>query len=112
MVSVKEVKCPKCGKMFIPAGQHAHVDYRGFYCKPTCWLHRSDDITDERKVRKNTYAVQQYTREGELVATYESAAIAGDAMSCVASTIAEACRSGRPYHGFLWKYAKDVKKEL
>ena len=107
-----EKKCVKCGKMFIPASQHALVDSRGAYCKPTCWIHRDDDRTDGRKVGRCTYAVKQYTREGELVATYDSAAMAGDAMGCVPSTIAEACRSGRPYHGFLWKYAKDVEKEL
>lgn len=37
-----EVKCKKCGKLFIPAPFHVFKDYRGMYCSWTCFNHRKD----------------------------------------------------------------------
>ena len=39
-----ESKCAHCGKMFIPSTQHALIDGKKIYCKPTCFLHRKDGI--------------------------------------------------------------------
>lgn len=109
MLMFAERTCAKCGKVFIPAPQHALVDNKGAYCSCACFLHRKDGR--DGRGRKG-YRVMQFTKDGEHVKTYDSARIAGELFGVSANDICEYCRSGRPYHGFIWKYAKDAEKEL
>lgn len=104
-----ESKCPKCGKTFIAAPQHALVDNKGKYCSCTCFIHRNDTVSDAR--RKAQYKVLQYTKDGAYIKTYDSARTAAELFGCSSNLIANCCRKGTPYRGFLWKYAKDVEKE-
>ncbi|MBR5817283.1 MAG: hypothetical protein IKY62_01425 [Clostridia bacterium] len=41
-----EKKCKRCGKSFIAAPEHIYRQGSKFYCSWTCYLHRSDPITD------------------------------------------------------------------
>jgi uncharacterized OB-fold protein len=39
---IVEMKCPKCGKIFVPAPYHAYKDGGKLYCSWTCYNHRND----------------------------------------------------------------------
>ena len=39
---IKEKKCKKCGKKFIPAIYHIFREGTKFYCSWTCYNHRHD----------------------------------------------------------------------
>lgn len=98
-----ETKCPKCGKMFIPAPQHAHVDNKGFYCKPTCWLHRNDGVRDKRRYNGKKRVIQ-LGLDGEAITIFESAHDAAEAVGGIYQSVAKACREGVKCYGYLWKY--------
>lgn len=42
-----EKKCPKCGKIFIPAPMHIYHEYSKYYCSWTCYLHRKDKVAKD-----------------------------------------------------------------
>lgn len=46
--TLKERKCGKCGKVFIPTYRYAYVDIgrRRWYCSWTCFNHRKDKEGD------------------------------------------------------------------
>jgi hypothetical protein len=92
--------------LFIPAPEHALKDNRGVYCKPTCFLHRDDKKTEGkgRTARK----VEQYTREGEYIKTYDSAKQAAIETGYFYPALAKAVRHNEVYHGYLWRY---IEKE-
>ena len=98
-----ETKCPHCGKMHIPAPQHAHVDSRGAYCKPTCWLHRNDNVRDKRRYTGKKRVIQR-TLDGVIVKVFESAIDAAGLFNCPPNSIAKACREGVKCHGYYWSY--------
>lgn len=93
-----EHKCRKCGKLFIPAPQHVYKDNRGFYCTWTCYNHK-----DDGRVKKWRY-IELYSESGELLRRFTSAADAAEKTGYEVENIRDACRTGTPYHGFLWKY--------
>lgn len=41
-VQVVEVKCPRCGKILVPAPYHVYRDHKGYYCSWSCYNHRLD----------------------------------------------------------------------
>ena len=94
---LEEKKCPLCGKKFVPAPQHALRDARGFYCKPTCFLHR-----DELHVRKRK-KVRMYKGE-EFVKEFNSATAAAHHFNTNPKCIGTACRQGTTYRGYTFKY--------
>jgi hypothetical protein len=52
--------------------------------------------------------VQQYTREGELLASYASMILAASAVNIPASSISVCCRGKKPTAGgFIWRYAEE-----
>ena len=95
-----ESKCPKCGKNFIHAPQHVFKDDKGFYCSWTCFFHRNDG----KKKNLTHKMVEVYDEDGELLRRFKSANDASDLLGFPVQGIADACRLGRKYQGFLWKY--------
>ena len=103
-----EKQCRKCGKTFIPAPQHALKDSNGLYCSCTCFLHRNDGAKKPKpKVRK---MVAQYTKGGEFIQTFKSAAKAAESLKGNPSGLSRACRNHTSYHGYIWKYIERTKE--
>lgn len=99
-----EAICPKCGKRFVPAPQHAHVDHRGAYCKPTCWLHRDDGVEDKRKTKGQK--VVQYNLDGTVVATFDTLNEVALVLNCSPQRVSLACRNKTEFRGYKWRYAE------
>ena len=98
-----ETRCPHCGRMHIPAPQHAMVDSRGAYCKPTCWLHRNDNVRDKRRYNGKKRVIQR-TLDGVIVKVFESAHDAAEAVGGIYQSVAKACREGVKCYGYYWSY--------
>lgn len=96
---MKEVICRKCGKIFCPAPQHIYKDNKGMYCSWTCYNHR-DEKTNQRKYKY----VECYDKDGSLLRRFKSSTAAAQFTGFEIKKIADACRKGTEYHGFLWKY--------
>lgn len=97
-----EKKCKRCGKLFIPTKPvYAWKDC----CSYTCWLHQ-----DERKPYP-TKPVEQYSKSGVLMATFESANDAALFVGLKKPQSVRNCCTGKSKYaaGFIWKY-KEVKK--
>ena len=99
---LNEAKCRTCGRLFIPAPQNVLKDNRGVYCKPTCYLHRNDKKTEGKG--RAARMVEQYTKDGELIKTFESAKRAAIDLGLFYPALARAIRQNDVYHGFRWKY--------
>lgn len=97
-----EVHCKKCGKIFFPTPLHVYKNQMGIYCSWTCFNHSRV----ESKVHYRH--VEQYTREGEYVTTFLSAAVAADFMGCPTNGIRTACKKNKIYKGYLWRYEDEV----
>lgn len=93
---IPEKICRYCGKKFPPAPQHSLKDTYGYYCKPTCFLHR-----DELKKRKARRVIAMC---GDRVETFKSATDAANQFGTSQKIIRNACRNGEKYRGKLWKY--------
>ena len=102
-----EVRCPVCGRNFIPAPQHVFVDNRGAYCKPTCWLYRNDNVKKEYKGLRRERKVLKFDKSGRLVGAYDSLVEAARSVNCSAPSIGYACRQGRESRGYVWRYAEE-----
>ena len=85
-----------CGKMFVPASQHAMKDERGKYCKPTCFLHRHE-------LAKSKCRSVIALRDG-IATVYRSAVTAANELGMETKMIRDACRTGKPYRGYEWQY--------
>lgn len=97
-----ETKCVRCGKNFIAAPLHIYKDDKGLYCSWTCYNHRRDVAKQPRKKFK---PVEQYSSDGKkLIRIYASAIDAVEYTGFTLNCIREACRSGKPYNGYMWKY--------
>lgn len=46
---IKEAKCAKCGKVFIPAIYHRFKEGNKYYCTWTCYNHRYDEETTPKE---------------------------------------------------------------
>ena len=93
--------CAKCKKEFFPTRMHVYKDGRYKYCCWTCYKHRKDG-----KKRRTAKAVEWRTLDGFLLNTYPSAAEAAASIEGTfsAQSIRDACRTNRPYKGYLWNY--------
>lgn len=96
-----EVKCRKCGKVFIPAPQHVFRDTYGLYCSWTCYNHKDDRKKGGRKNKR----VEMWSLEGgEVLKVFKNAEDAARETEYSAPEIREACRTGVTYRGFVWMY--------
>jgi hypothetical protein len=98
-----EQKCATCGKAFIPAPQHALRDERGFYCKPTCFLHRAKAKKPCGRGR-TAHKVAQYTKDGKIVKVYESAKQIEVELGFDAKNLRAHIYQKRPYRGYVWEF--------
>lgn len=99
-----ELRCPMCGKRFIPAPQHIYKENRKIYCSWTCFNHRND----HKKTAKKVKIIEQYSKDGELLRTFQSAEEAAIHMNCVEEGIRSSCRKHKFYKGYLWRYKNDL----
>lgn len=100
-----EANCPRCGKNFITAPYHIYHDDKGFYCSWTCYNHRDEVVFKRGKKPK---AVEQYTKEGEKIATFKDALEAATSLSGIPNGIRCACNNHTSYKGYLWRYKNDL----
>ena len=99
-----EVRCPKCGKIFVPAPQHIFRDRYGFYCSWTCYNHRKEG----RQKRSRSHGVDQCNRKGELITVFKDAKAAADAIFGSEKIIRRACAESILYRGYIWRYHYDM----
>lgn len=111
----KSVICEKCGKSFIPTYEWVYKDNEKYYCSWTCYNHRNDfkkDQPNKNAANIHTKRVEQYTLDGQLIAVFDSAQSAAEAVGCgktdqirnVCNGRADTCK------GFVWKYANECNK--
>lgn len=101
-----EVKCPKCGKNFIPAPMHVYRTETRIFCSWTCYLHRND-----KKNRGYHYKiVEQLTLDGELVREIKGTAEAAAIIDGSQNGIQQACREQKIYKGYLWRYKNEMSQ--
>ena len=102
---MKELKCPLCGKNFIPAPQHIYRYEGEVFCSWTCYNHRSDRKPGKiRKVKK----VELYSENGYLLKVFTSATAAAEKTGFDLKKIQNACREQSTYMGYLWRYKNDL----
>ena len=93
-------KCKCARELYLRFGSVSQKMYAKGWIKDCTWF-----VTPgppESHMRK----VDQYTKDGKLIAEYRSAAIASRATGCNAGKITAVCRGRRPWTGgFIWKYA-------
>lgn len=111
----KTVKCPKCGKLFESTPLWVYKDEKGIYCTWTCYNHRNDrkkDHPNNSAAKIHTKRVEQYTLDGQLIAVFDSAQSAAEAVGCSKTDqIRNVCRGrAETCRGFVWKYADECKK--
>ncbi len=102
--NITERTCPMCGRNFIPAPLHVYMERytRVAYCSYHCYNHRNDN----KKAKTKT--VEKCDCSGEVIETYESARIAAERNNMDAQFVRDACRSGKFYKGYLWRYKNDL----
>lgn len=96
---MEEKICNKCKKVFIPAPEHIYKDGDNIYCSWTCYNHRKDGVATH-----GPRMVEVYDKDGDLTRRFASVRKAADFTGFNEQTIREACRTGRLYQGFIWKY--------
>lgn len=97
MFQIRECECPKCGKIFCPAPLHVFVDGEKVYCSWHCFNHRRDG---KRKARR----ILMFSKDGTFLKIFDNSRKAAVFMDSTTRYIQEACRTGKPYKGYLWKY--------
>ena len=101
---MKDVACAKCGKMFIPAIEHAYKDSRGVYCTWHCFNHRNDGKKDSQEK-----PVIQYSKSGEFIKEYKNPAEAARSVGCDVYLLTRCCRrETKSTGGYMWRYKADV----
>lgn len=105
-ISLGESICKKCGKIFYRAAKHVYKDTKGFYCSWTCFNHRND----KKKKYENFKHIELCSLDGTVIQTFRSASYAECYVPhATAVSIRKACESGKPYRGYIWRYADEKK---
>lgn len=61
-----------------------------------------------RSIQTKSIPIQQFTLDGQWLATYQSATIASQLLGISKTSITDCCRGKEPYaHGYAWKYQGD-----
>lgn len=98
-----EKKCPKCGKMFIPAPMHSLRDVNGFYCSCTCFLHREIPKVNLRGNRKTVAMCDRYGNE---IKIFPSDTKAAAYVGIEPNSLRLAIKENRMSMGYFFKYAE------
>ena len=96
--------CKTCGKEFFPTPLHVYKDTRGVYCCWTCFNHRTS-----KKKGIYAYKIECYDLDGNFLDIYDSADAVAELLGFDKWHVQAACRSGKEYRGYLWKYEKKLK---
>ena len=105
---MKVVQCAKCGKSFIPAYQHAYKEGKDMYCSWTCYNHRNDG-KPPKEWNYRRKMIEVYDKQGDLLRRFKCAKDAAEFTGFSIKCIREACKDGKEYNGFLWKYKHETK---
>ena len=111
-VFLHAMHCPICKREFFPTSLWVYRDARRTpYCSWKCLQvkHKADE--EKRKAAKKAKQanrvykkIQQVDKDGTVVAVFESAMVAADAVEGLYNCIYGAARSGEKYKGFYWRY--------
>lgn len=97
-------------------GKVKSEDYRAKIRSSMKEYYETHSASDETKVRISksiSIPVQQFSINGELVNTYESANIAGDSVGVDSSCIIKVCKGKRKSAGgYIWKYANQQESPI
>ena len=110
MFTLKESHCPICGKEFYPTPMWAYKDSRHIYCSWKCLQVQFRKDEEKRLAAKAKQAnraykkIQQVDADGTVVAVFESAFVAADAVEGTYGGVYDACRRGKKYKKFYWRY--------
>ena len=112
--------CPICKREFFPTSIWAYRDSRRIpYCSWKCLQvkHKADE--EKRKAAKKAKQtnrvykkIQQVDKDGVVVATFNSAMVAADAVEGLYNCIYGAAREGTKYKGFYWRYQDENNKPV
>ena len=102
-MSLPEVRCPKCGKKFVPAPQHVYKENKKTYCTWTCFNHRAEGTN-----RPRSRAVLMYDKKGNFIARFDGATEAGLKINGNPNAIRDACNHGTRHKGYFWRYENDL----
>ena len=102
--------CRKCNKEIYITPEWAYKDGWGVYCSWKCFNHRFDGLN---KVEKNKYKYKRVEQVDpvtqEVVKVHDNAYDAiVEVDGCTQQAIYDACRLGKKYKGYLWRYVKEV----
>ena len=100
---MEELKCPGCGKGFIPAPYHVYRTSTKIYCSWTCYNHRNDKKRDKKYHYK---IVEQLTLEGKVINEIKGTAEAAALIDGTQNGIMRAVSEQKAYKGYLWRYKK------
>lgn len=110
MFELKESYCPTCGKEFYPTPEWAYKSHGKLYCSWKCLQvkHKEEEAkrraVKAKQLNRSYKKIQQVTANGTVVAVYESALVAADAVDGVYSSIYDAARTGKKYKRYYWRY--------
>ena len=110
MLDLIESYCPICGKEFYPTPMWVYKDSRHIYCSWKCLQvqFREDEAKRQavkaKQIKRVYKKIQQLDADGTVIAVFESAFVAADAIDGLYSGIYQACRTGRTYKKFHWRY--------
>lgn len=107
--SKEKMSQSRFGEKNIWYGKVKSEDYRAKICQSMrdyYNTHRVSTETKERIAKSISIPVQQFSKSGELISTYDSATIAGNLVGVDSSCIIKVCKGKRKSAGgYIWKYA-------
>lgn len=99
--------CRKCRKEIYITPEWVYKDAWGVYCSWKCFNHRFDGLKKNNQKNYRYKPVEQYSLDGELIATFANSYDAAAAVDGWDAPIRDAVRLGKKYKGYLWKYAEE-----
>ena len=102
--------CPTCNKEFYPTPMWAYKYSQKIYCSWKCLQVKFKEDEAKRlavkakQVNRVYKKIQQVDADGTVVAVFESAFVAADAIDGMYGSVYSACRNGKKYKKFYWRY--------
>ena len=107
--------CPVCGKEFFPKYGWVYKREGIKYCSWKCLRRatkdeKKPDLNDEDafkiKSGRTSRRIQQLDADRNFIDSFKSAKEASNAINGVVENIRQACRSGKLYKGYYWRYGE------
>lgn len=105
-------KCPVCGKEFFPKYGWAYRREGTKYCSWKCLRRATKDgkKTEKHEEPKTSNRpkkkIVQLNKNGVALRTFKSAGEVSDNLGYNEEGVRQACRSGKLYKGFYWRYGE------